>query len=214
MVDVIAEYEDAIKTKQALEEEIEAIATELTSEKNPGLHGSLVDAEGFPRADIDVYRIRQLRHSMARKQTDHHLIMKKIEELLPQVFQARSGKLEFKTSKTPQVAKATAAAVQSLRTEEITAQERELQPFAVVTSVERESPAEMAGLQVQDQVLRFGSADASNHRELAAVKDIVQRNIGNGIRVLVRRETQLVVVELVPQTWSGPGVLGCLLQPL
>ncbi|CAI5741985.1 unnamed protein product [Peronospora destructor] len=213
MGDVIIEYEDALKAKQAIEEEIEAYAAELSSGNNPGSTGSLVDAKGFPRADIDVYRIRQLRHSMAVKQTDHRLIMRKIEELLPQVFQSRRGKSELTTSTIPPVTDA-AAAVQSLKTEEVITQERELPPFAVVESVERESPAEMAGLQVQDQVLRFGSADASNHRELAAVKDIVQRNIGSGIRVLVRRETQLVVVELIPQTWSGPGVLGCLLQPL
>ncbi|CAI5742640.1 unnamed protein product [Peronospora destructor] len=189
MVDVIIEYEDALKAKQAIEEEIEAYAAELSSGNNPGLTGSLVDAKGFPRADIDVYRIRQLRHSMAVKQTDHQLIMRKIEELLPQVFQSRRGKSELTTSTTPPVTEA-AAAVQSLKTEEVIAQERKLLPFAVVET------------------------DASNHRELAAVKDIVQRNIGSGIRVLVRRETQLVVVELIPQTWSGPGVLGCLLQPL
>lgn len=84
MADVVAEYESAVKAKQAIEEEIEAFVAELTSGNNPGLNGPLVDAEGFPRADIDVYRVRQLRHSLVVKQTDHQLIMKKIEALLPQ----------------------------------------------------------------------------------------------------------------------------------
>lgn len=96
-------------------------------------------------------------------------------------------------------------------------EERRLQPFAVVESVQPESPAQAAGLQAQDQVLRFGSADASNHRQLAAVRDIVQRNIGSGIRVLVRRQAeqeleQVLALALTPQTWAGAGVLGCLLQ--
>ena len=127
------------------------------------------------------------------------------------MFQARSGISEATTTRE---ARRDAAMPLLRKSDEITAQERDLQPFAVVESVEKESPADTAGLQVQDLVLRFGSADAGNHRELAAVKDIVQCNIGSGIRVLVRRGTQLVVVELVPQTWRGPGVLGCLLQPL
>lgn len=97
---------------------------------------------------------------------------------------------------------------------EVKPDERELQPFAVVESVQSESPAEIAGLQALDQVLRFGTADAENHRELTAVKEIVDRNIGSGIRVLVRRDKQLLALELIPQTWRGPGVLGCLLRPV
>lgn len=84
MADIVAEYELAVKAKSEIEAEIEAVGDELTSGNNPGLHGPLVDAEGFPRADIDVYRVRQLRHTLAVKRTDHQQVMKKIEELLPQ----------------------------------------------------------------------------------------------------------------------------------
>ncbi|KAK1935394.1 26S proteasome non-ATPase regulatory subunit 9 [Phytophthora citrophthora] len=223
MISVVAEYEAAVQAKEAIEEEIDAVVGELTSGGNPGVNGPLVDAEGFPRADIDVYRVRQLRHTLALKQTDHQLTMKKIETLLPRVFEAKSSKIQAKevenpVEKTP-VSDATER-MQQLETEwkqklhEVKPEERDLLPFAVVDSVQSESPAEMAGLQSQDQVLRFGTADASNHRELAAVRDIVQRNIGSGIRVLVRRQTEILALELTPQTWRGPGVLGCLLQPM
>ncbi|KAL3659364.1 hypothetical protein V7S43_015635 [Phytophthora oleae] len=221
--DVVAEYEAAVQAKQAIEEEIDAVVAELTSGGNPGVNGPLVDAEGFPRADIDVYRVRQLRHSLALKQTDHQLTMKKIEALLPRVFEAKSSKIQAKEAENPVAKTQVDEAVermQQLETEwkqklhEVKPEERDLLPFAVVDSVQRESPAEMAGLQPQDHVLRFGTADASNHRELAAVRDIVQRNIGSGIRVLVRRQTELLALELTPQTWRGPGVLGCLLQPM
>ncbi|CAH0473152.1 unnamed protein product [Peronospora belbahrii] len=217
MSDVLTEYENAIKAKEAIEEEIETYVAELTSGNNPGFNGSLVDNEGFPRADIDVYRVRQVRHSLAVKQTAHQLTMKKIEELLPQVFEIRCGKSECKMEKEALEAP-TAAAVQTMKTttttDEVSAEERELQSFAVVESVQRKSPAELAGLQAQDQIMRFGSADASNHRELAAIKDIVQHNVGSSIRVLVRRGLELLVLKLTPQTWNGPGVLGCLVQPL
>ncbi|POM72966.1 26S proteasome non-ATPase regulatory subunit [Phytophthora palmivora] len=218
MADVMDEYEGAVKAKEALETEIEALVAELTSGNNPGVNGPLVDAEGFPRADIDVYRVRQVRHSLALKQTDHKATMEKIERLLPRVFEARSARVQQQQMQETRVD--AVEQMEKLETEwktklhEVKAEERDLLPFAVVESVQRESPAETAGLQPQDQVLRFGTADASNHRQLAAVRDIVQRNVGHGIRVLVRRETEVLALELTPQTWRGPGVLGCLLQPI
>ncbi|KAF1773533.1 PDZ domain [Phytophthora cactorum] len=215
MTDVVAEYEEAVKAKQVIEAEIEAVVAELTSGNNPGLNGPLVDAEGFPRADIDVYRVRQLRHTLALKQTDHQTTMKKIEALLPRVFEARSvGKQqEAKTATATTEPQVNDVAERMLKLEsewkqrlsEVKPEERDLLPFAVV---------ENSGLEAQDRVLRFGTADASNHRELAAVRDIVQRNIGSGIRVVVRRQSEILALELTPQTWRGPGVLGCLLQHL
>lgn len=89
-----------------------------------------------------------------------------------------------------------------------------------------DSPAEWADLHAGDQVLVFGTADATNHRELEAIKEIVLHNIGSPIRVVVRRpvasessdnsETQCAFHELrlTPQQWRGPGVLGCLLMPV
>ncbi|KAG7379577.1 putative 26S proteasome regulatory subunit [Phytophthora pseudosyringae] len=220
--DAPAEYAAAVKAKQALEAEIEALVAELTSGSNPGLRGPLVDAEGFPRADIDVYRVRQLRHSLALKQTDHQAAMKTIETLLPRLFEARSTEtqqLQEPETPEPQVEEAAGRmlaleAAWKRTLHEVKPEERDLLPFAAVDSVQTGSPAEKAGLQAQDQVLRFGSADASNHRQLAAVSDIVQRNVGSGIRVLVRRQAELLALELTPQSWRGPGVLGCLLQPL
>lgn len=89
-----------------------------------------------------------------------------------------------------------------------------------------ESPAAAADLRAGDQVLEFGTADATNHRNLEAVKEIVARNVGSAIRVLVRRrqlklpdddgngDWEWLELLLTPQQWRGPGVLGCLLMPL
>jgi hypothetical protein len=81
---ILEEFARLSKQKDAIEAEIAAIADELTSGPNAaGLRGPLVDAEGFPRADIDVYRVRHQRHTFACKQTDHRMIMESIEKLLP-----------------------------------------------------------------------------------------------------------------------------------
>lgn len=82
---ILDEYARLTDEKNALEQEITAIADELTSGPNPpGLKGPLVDADGFPRGDIDVYRVRHQRHAFAVKQNDHKAVMQRIEQMLPQ----------------------------------------------------------------------------------------------------------------------------------
>jgi len=49
---------------------------------NPGLKEPLVDFEGFPRADVDIFECRKLRHRHAILQTDHQNLMKQLEAQL------------------------------------------------------------------------------------------------------------------------------------
>lgn len=71
--------------RMVLEMEADAIYSELTT---PGANGAppagvkepLVDAEGFPRGDIDVYRVRDLRSRLSVINTDHKELMKKMEQ--------------------------------------------------------------------------------------------------------------------------------------
>ena len=69
--------QEAERAKASLEAEAEAIAVELdapvaeTGAPGPGLKGPLVDAEGYPRADVDLYRVRTLRGRHATIRTDH-----------------------------------------------------------------------------------------------------------------------------------------------
>ena len=76
--------------RQSLEMEAEAIVSELTSKPENGgepmgIDTPLVDREGYPRADIDLYRTRDLRHRLAVIRTDHKDLMKKIEGVLAQI---------------------------------------------------------------------------------------------------------------------------------
>lgn len=41
-----------------------AIVTLLIQQGSVGMHGRLVDSEGYPRADIDVYAVRTARHKI------------------------------------------------------------------------------------------------------------------------------------------------------
>jgi 26S proteasome non-ATPase regulatory subunit 9 len=77
--------------RQFLESEAQAIISELSTpftDSNGiavppmGIDTPLVDSEGFPRADIDVYRARTLRGRLARLRTDHEAMTRQLELLL------------------------------------------------------------------------------------------------------------------------------------
>jgi len=73
--------------KKAMECEADIIFLELTSPPSEGvepigLDKPLVDADGYPRDDIDVYRARSIRNRFRVLQTDQKEIERKIEGLL------------------------------------------------------------------------------------------------------------------------------------
>ena len=63
--------------RDAIEDELGMLVEVLRSAscKGVGLTESLVDDEGFPRADVDLYDVRRKRHRVAVLQTDHKEIM-------------------------------------------------------------------------------------------------------------------------------------------
>jgi len=72
--------------RRALETEASSITTELTTPPpdNPsvrpaGINDPLVDAEGYPRADIDLVKVRTQRKRLAEIRTDHAACMAKVE---------------------------------------------------------------------------------------------------------------------------------------
>ncbi|CAK4080331.1 unnamed protein product [Aphanomyces euteiches] len=207
------------KERAAIEAEIELIVEELNSGPNPiGLKGPLVDAEGFPRADIDVYNVRHKRHRFACLQTDLKWKMKEIEEVMAEIYGEKKAqqpppppKPAF-TAPSSQVAEPTSnfhAPVKLDKSSEIKSS-----PFAKVESVQDGSPSFEAGLLVGDQIITFGSANADNHRELSAIREIVMRHINATIEVVAQRGEDQLQIFLVPHLWPGQGVLGCHIVPL
>lgn len=51
--------------KETMEEEILVLTESLNGPGLPGLHGNLVDSEGFPRADINIPEVRSMRGRIA-----------------------------------------------------------------------------------------------------------------------------------------------------
>lgn len=71
--------------KEQIERVINDCGQILAANKNVGMNESLLDVEGFPRADIDVYAVRLARHQIICLQNDLKAIVKEIEHGLVNV---------------------------------------------------------------------------------------------------------------------------------
>lgn len=161
-----------------------------------GMEGPLVDKEGFPRADIDVHTVRHARQRIACLQTDHSLLMKEIEEELYKIHAEiratkDSGEVPVEVADTPDQSTPSAA------------------PFAKVDRVDAGSPAAIAGLEVEDEVVEFGSVSSSNFHNIQQIGELVHNSVGRPVRVKVLRKKMKVTLSLTPGPWSGRGNLGC-----
>jgi len=188
--------------KTQLENEIHKIYEELNKPGMPGVTGSLIDSEGFPLQGIDHYKIRQQRQKYHVLNNDYTKLMQQIEYELANYFGS---------SQTPQRLENTN------RTQELSvgvSVSSPLRPFAEVTEVSSGSPARESGIKEKDLVVKFGPIDFSNHENLSALARVVQENLGQSIPVLVRRKNAVNEevehpLEITPNTWAGPGLLGC-----
>ncbi|CAL8254192.1 unnamed protein product [Boreogadus saida] len=58
------DVKNLIKKKDDIEEQIKAYY-DVLDDQGVGEEGSLVDAEGFPRSDVNLYQIRTARHNIS-----------------------------------------------------------------------------------------------------------------------------------------------------
>eukprot|EP00049_Salpingoeca_infusionum_P004143 m.75188 g.75188 ORF g.75188 m.75188 type:complete len:190 (-) comp12438_c0_seq1:165-734(-) len=167
---------------------------QLTPQIGVSLDEPLVDPQGYPRSDIDVYQARHIRSEIRTLKTDHAQIMKEAEEMLVAIHQrAKEHGGELHPSDRPKmIAK---------------------KPILRVLDVLPGSPAFEAGMQRGDIIGAFGSLQSSNMRGMADVAALVTSSIGKIIRLEVERGEVVKVIELRPHTWEGKGVLGCALEP-
>ena len=71
--------------KQTIEAELEAQITILKA-NNSTLHSPLVDPDGFPRADIDIYAVRGARIRIIELRNDLEAIVSEIAKALEVVY--------------------------------------------------------------------------------------------------------------------------------
>uniref|UniRef100_H3DEG0 26S proteasome non-ATPase regulatory subunit 9 n=1 Tax=Tetraodon nigroviridis TaxID=99883 RepID=H3DEG0_TETNG len=189
-----------IKKKDNIEEQIKAYYEVLEDQQGVGMEDSLVDEEGYPRADVNLYQIRTARHSISCLQNDHKAIMVEIEEALHKLHASEKAKRQKDETESQEEAMEQQTAAPP--------------PFARVDAVTQGSPASGAGLQVGDELIEFGSVTAGNFQNLQNIASVVQHSEGKPLRVVVIRKEQKAVMSLTPQRWSGRGLLGCNIVPI
>eukprot|EP00760_Papus_ankaliazontas_P015000 PhM_4_TR16227/c0_g1_i1/m.46223/K06693/PSMD9; 26S proteasome non-ATPase regulatory subunit 9 len=191
---------DLMKKREEFEAEL-LMQMEYLDSTPAGQHGPLIDKEGFPRADCDVYGITVGRNRVATLRMDLQLIMDRIETSLHSLHALE------KTPGRPREKKDEAAAQ--------TPQPQQTHvPLCTVNSVAEGSPAMTAGLQAGDVVVSWGHDIAGGGVDpLQHISTVTSSSVGRGITVRVLRNAAVVELTVVPRTWSGRGVLGCHLLP-
>lgn len=204
------------------EAEMDVIIQRLYQPGGPGLSGNLVDSDGFPRSDIDIPTVRADRHRLAELRNDHKILTEKIDQNIQVLHSAR-------LTSTPSVKDSDNAAglgVQgstvnvgsssSLGRYTVTAATSAAmdvdvvlsRPFAVIDEITEASPAAEDGLQLGDQVVKFGNVQSGENllRQLAAE---AQSNQGCAVSMTVIRQGAMTNVQVTPRVWQGRGLLGC-----
>ncbi|CAA7261596.1 unnamed protein product [Cyclocybe aegerita] len=159
----------------------------------------LVDAEGFPRADIDIFAVRPARVRIIELRND-------LEDVMDQIARALEGIYD------PTLQPATT----SSQDQDPSTIPDPLTPFAKVDSVAPGSPASAADMKKGDLIVKFGRLDKGSFTEgsLQPLAGLVADNEDRAIAIRVLRSGQTVFLTLTPQkNWGGRGMLGCHIIP-
>lgn len=228
------ELDSLLAQRTSYEVEADAIHSELTS---PGLNGEppagikdpLVDDEGFPRGDIDIYNVRQKRHRLAEINYEYKQLMKRIEDLTKTLFSIPRPDTSETTNNTvsePPPHHNIAGNVITLPAA--------LGPMAILDEVLLDSPAHTAGVRNGDRLLQFGYITHATSNFMQCIAKLVGESVQQSISIVVERRylsseagtsaaetsesnvyrNEILQLTLVPRPWSGRGLLGCHLSPI
>ncbi|XP_030036762.2 26S proteasome non-ATPase regulatory subunit 9 [Manduca sexta] len=212
---VVLTGEDPVKSRvMKLMDEKEKIVAEIYNQRaileanHVGMDEPLVDADGFPRNDIDVYKVRHARHRIICLQNDHKNIMKKIEKGLEEVHSNLIANPNAAQPAPSNRHEASNGQASSSNENSSSVQES----FAIVGLVDNGSPADLGGLCTKDEILQFGSVTHSNFTDITQIHSVVSHSVGQNVSVIVKRQQHVINLTVVPQAWSKPGLLGCHIQ--
>ncbi|KAF7768572.1 hypothetical protein Agabi119p4_7815 [Agaricus bisporus var. burnettii] len=186
-----------ILKKSSIETEIQSQISILQA-NNIDMTTPLVDTEGFPRADINIYAVRRARVRIIELRNDLRDVMNEAGRFLEEVY----AKPEPDSS---------------MDNQEQGMQQDSLVPFARVDGISPGSPAAEAGMQREDLILKFGNLVKSSFEppsSLTPLATLVSQNEDKHIIIRIRRSGEQKYLTLTPrQGWGGRGMLGCHIVP-
>ena len=213
------------KERKKLEEKIASLTEFLNGPGMPGVDGSLIDRDGFPKPGLDHVTIRTVRHDLICTQNDLKNLMEKIEKKMASYFEEINNKKSEETEEEPKKnifnnkEEKTTDAVDEDKNKENDMEQNMKEAFAKIVSVEIGSPAEEAGLKPEDHIINFNGVlyKGVSHNPLITLSEIVKNKIGEEIPVSIVRKNKdnilhMEKLNIIPHTWNGRGVLGCKFQ--
>ncbi len=213
------------KERKKLEEKIASLTEFLNGPGMPGIDGSLIDRDGFPKPGLDHVTIRTVRHDLICTQNDLKNLMEKIEKKMASYFEEINNKKSEEIEEEPKKnifnnkEEKTTDAVDEDKNKENDMEQNMKEAFAKIVSVEIGSPAEEAGLKPEDHIINFNGVlyKGVSHNPLITLSEIVKNKIGEEIPVSIVRKNKdnilhMEKLNIIPHTWNGRGVLGCKFQ--
>ena len=213
------------KERKKLEEKIASLTEFLNGPGMPGVDGSLIDRDGFPKPGLDHVTIRTVRHDLICTQNDLKNLMEKIEKKMASYFEEINNKKSEEIEEEPNKnifnnkEEKTTDAVDEDKNKENDMEQNMKEAFAKIVSVEIGSPAEEAGLKPEDHIINFNGIlyKGVSHNPLITLSEIVKNKIGEEIPVSIVRKNKdnilhMEKLNIIPHTWNGRGVLGCKFQ--
>lgn len=186
---------ELIKQKCEIESRITELGLILKEEGDVGMSGNIIDSEGYPRNDVDIYKIRLTRQEINCLQNDYKEIIQKIDE--------EGISLNKENTET----------ISKYQTNE------PIQTFLKITQVDNESPSLTAGLEKGDEIIQFGPfTGSSSSKNLSEISEHVKEREDKIVLLKVSRKhdgskhDEILRLKLVPKKWKGHGLLGCKLN--
>jgi len=186
-----------ITQKAAIEAEINGQISILKA-NNITLHSPLVDSDGFPRDDLDIYQVCHARVKIIELRNDLEAITNNIAKALQAVYDPYSPPILLSSSSDVEL--------------NSSAEADTMEPFARVDSVAPGSPAADAGMQREDLVVEFGhlTSQLFASSSLQILAELVNVSENRELPIKVLRLDQRISLKLTPREgWGGRGMLGC-----
>lgn len=208
------------KKRKEMEAEINSLTEYLTGPGMPGVTKPLVDEEGYPLPNLDLYAIRTARVKLIYLQNDLKNLMEEIEVNMADYFSdiKKEKEKEKKEEKKEEEEPISVPVPAEDKKASISASQ---EPFAVVSEVTEGSPAEEAGLKEGDAIVSFDNIlrKGVSSNPLQTLARICNEKVNKKIPVMVLRKNSNNVLDvsylnLIPHTWNGRGILGCKLNLL
>ncbi|KAF7072685.1 hypothetical protein CFC21_077781 [Triticum aestivum] len=203
---VKAETMRLMDRRSALEAEMDGIIAALSAPGGAGITGSLVDAEGFPRADIDIPAVLAQRRKLGELRNDHKDVTNKIEKNLEVLHSTRLTRNEQSIPRSSGISAPLHGGLSQNDPMEEDLVTR--LPFAMIDDIADGSPAALDGLLLGDEIVKFGSVEAGGRLQERLVSEALTSE-DNQVSLLIIRQGSPMNLTITPRKWHGRGLMGC-----